>query len=131
LATLLLHRIQSIEARARLGLGHALADHELVATIGHALDEAIGPIAGVTVPLIGLDSVGALPRSTWDAGSSMCWSRATVAASGPRRLACAWSLRAPAASAWRQFEDVRAASHSAPGQTLVIAEQHTLHLFHR
>jgi hypothetical protein len=94
--------------------------------------EGIGPITGVIVPLMGLDSVGAFPRSTSDG-----WQLGVLE---PRDCRGIWtappgvSLEPPGAGCVRlagRFEDVRAAGYSASGQTLVIAEQHTLHLFHR
>jgi hypothetical protein len=92
--------------------------------------EGIGPIAGVAVPLMGFEGSGALPRSTrdgWQLGvlePDDClgiWTAPPGASLEPPGAGCVRLAR--------RCEEIRAAGYSPSGQILVIAEQHTLHLF--
>lgn len=90
----------------------------------------IGPLAGVDVPLMGCEGGSALPRTTPDgwrlgvlepAACAGLWFAPPRVALEPPGLGC---IRLA-----RRFEEIRAAGFSDSGRTLVIAEQHTLHLF--
>jgi hypothetical protein len=90
----------------------------------------IGPIAGVEVPLMGCEGGIALPRTTpdgWQLGVlDPAWCKGIWLAP-PHR-----TLEPPSIGCIRlakRYEEIRAAGFSDSGHTLVIAEQHTLHLF--
>lgn len=93
----------------------------------------IPPIAGVGVRQMSGYGTVALPRTTpdgWALGVMSPDHDAAIWISSPRD-----DVEAPTVSGSvridQRFEEVRAAGFSTSGQSLVIAEQHTLHLFHR
>jgi hypothetical protein len=94
--------------------------------------QGIGPIAGIKVRLMGCGGDTALPRTTPDG-----WQLDVLQ---PDQCLAIWiappgvALESANPGCVRlagRFEEIRAAGYSDSGQTLVIAEQHTLHLFHR
>lgn len=97
------------------------------------LVRGIPPIADVEVPQMSTYGEVALPRTTPDG-----WSLGVISPEGD---AIVW-LCAPGVDVEhpigtgstrfdKRFEEVRAAGFSTSGKSLLIAEQHTLHLYHR
>jgi hypothetical protein len=90
----------------------------------------IGPIAGIEVTLMGCEGGTALPRTTPDG-----WQLGVLDPDDCRGIWLAppdHTLEPPGAGCIRlagRYEEIRAAGFSDSGHTLVIAEQHTLHLF--
>lgn len=93
----------------------------------------IPPIAGVEVPQMGMYGTVSLPRTTPDG-----WSLGVLSPDGDASVwLCAPSVDVEDPNPFdstrfdKRFEEVRAAGFSASGRSLLIAEQHTLHLYHR
>lgn len=94
----------------------------------------IGPIEGVRVPVMGIETALALPRQTpdgWSLGVLSPDYDATIWLTPPGCSVDSPALAVHAARLARTFEEVRVAGFSASGASLVIGEPHTLHLFHR
>jgi hypothetical protein len=93
----------------------------------------IPPIEGVEVPQMSTYGRVSLPRTTPDD-----WSLGVLSPEGDASVwLCAPSVDVehptPTGSMRfdKRFEEVRAAGFSASGNSLLIAEQHTIHLYHR
>jgi hypothetical protein len=113
------------------GAGRKLArklDADLTGYPDHVA--GIGPIAGVEVRLMGCEGGTALPRTTPDG-----WQLGVLHPDDCKGIWLApphHTLEPPAVGCIRlakRFEEIRAAGFSDSGRTLLIAEQHTLHLF--
>ncbi len=121
--------------------GRGVFDAARLARVGRdrapiAAEDVVGgisPIAGVAVPQMRTYGGVALPRTT-PAG----WSLGVISPDGD---ASAWlcapgvDVEQPSSAGAvrfdRRFEEIRAAGFSASGKSLLIAEQHTLHLYHQ